>query len=588
MKTINIDHELPFSLRNVDRQNQAPLYKKVMRLCAFAMVGNGKIDDSEKLMISRIIAMRHLSELKIDDYYQNKIVIIKNELSVKVTYENEDGHSTTRILKLSSDDIDCIKLVENYLDEKYIEDRSKKIEQLADLFSQYISNGNNKEKIGSNISELIKKDKNVDEICEQYSKGLEIILKNYAIGYQITEKCCKLLHDESNRKSLFMNVDSFEKNEIKQELVDIMLVARADYSLLDSEREAFRIICKLFKLRKTKQLWHTLTKINFGELIKLDFRNTDKLEKDDKHLVCDFRVDRKEKIDINDFKSIKKSISSFNIKGYLIDGVCHVLERERASFKDNIYHRDHKFNKYAIWLFVISAISLYIGISNVPYNKEHTNSEHIVSSNGSITLDSVYLRVILGDKLYDICKDNYIEIFILLLFLMSISLILYIRRNNKDEIKSNKKRLINRIKYAISNESIEYILLSIVTTLVMLYNTIALLVMMLSIEWLIFMKEQLSSNKSNVEKGFSNTNTVLIIIVVAAIVADICLGVVELNQDNALTIKNFFVKTSSALFLGCICFFSGKYLDNDRMQDNKIVEDMSDVINSIESKSVRV
>ena len=58
-----------------------------------------------------------------------------------------------------------------------------------------------------------------------------------------------LTSDESMRRSMFMNIDAMNLEEVEAELKYIIQVITADDSVTDREREAFRVVCKLFKIK---------------------------------------------------------------------------------------------------------------------------------------------------------------------------------------------------------------------------------------------------------------------------------------------------------------------------------------------------
>ena len=126
--------------------------------------------------------------------------------------------------------------------------------------------------------------------------------------------------------------------------------------------------------------------------------------------------------------------------------------------------------------------------------------------------------------------------------------------------------------------------ISVQSLLDSLFAPFCLLVMMISIEWLIFMREKYqgnakSPNHINQEHHSNSDSSILIILVIAAVLSDICLGIIELG--NVFTIKDVIDKVASALFLGCICFFLGKFIENHRVQQEKDVYDMNCVVNEL-------
>jgi hypothetical protein len=119
--------------------------------------------------------------------------------------------------------------------------------------------------------------------------------------------------------------------------------------------------------------------------------------------------------------------------------------------------------------------------------------------------------------------------------------------------------------------------------------SICVLVMMLTVEWLIFMRtnskgakvitepEVDESEQSNMLLApSSHHHTSLALFVGIAILLDICLGVIELPRAD-VNVYGVAIKVVSAIFLGCICFFIGKFFENWREQQVNDIEKMGDV-----------
>ena len=122
--------------------------------------------------------------------------------------------------------------------------------------------------------------------------------------------------------------------------------------------------------------------------------------------------------------------------------------------------------------------------------------------------------------------------------------------------------------------------------------SVCILIMMLAIEWLIFMR----SNASNEEetkvvqceeveacesvqkrkKSNSRYHTSLYLFVGIAILLDVCLGIIELPQVE-VHLYGIAMKILSAVLLGCICFFTGKFFENFREQQVGDIEKMGDI-----------
>lgn len=110
---------------------------------------------------------------------------------------------------------------------------------------------------------------------------------------------------------------------------------------------------------------------------------------------------------------------------------------------------------------------------------------------------------------------------------------------------------------------------------------------MISIEWMVFMRTRISEKQDKDDKKERNNTTMLIVFVVAAIVIDICFGIIEIphevgtTADNLYTIKTILPKICSALLLGMLCFFSGKFFELKAQQGDSEDKEASKEINAI-------
>ena len=297
-----------------------------------------------------------------------------------------------------------------------------------------------------------------------------------------------LTSDESMRRSMFMNIDAMNLEEVEAELKYIIQVITADDSVTDREREAFRVVCKLFKIKGSYKLWTKLYHISIDELnqIKLCLR-------------------KKKRVNVNDFKTIRKAIEFYHIQGPIIEGVYHVLQRELTYESEDIYHKDKRRSKGATVGFIVSAAVIYFFASFLP----HANPE----------CHKLCWRCITG---------------------------------------------LGNIAHQF-----EWLLILFIP------------LMMICVEWLIFMLEEYADKKDkNVKEKKHHGNSVLIVLVAAAIIADICIGLIELNGN--LTLSTITTKVASALFLGCICFFVGKFINMRRAQKSIDKGEMKDVVKTIE------
>ena len=111
-----------------------------------------------------------------------------------------------------------------------------------------------------------------------------------------------------------------------------------------------------------------------------------------------------------------------------------------------------------------------------------------------------------------------------------------------------------------------------------LIYSVFLLSAMLSIEWLILMREKYQEKKGT-------HSSLLVVLVLMAILSDISFGMIELQQ--VYTAANVSDKVFSALFLGCVCFFVGKYLELNYTHSIEDKEYMELVIEEIRNQNLK-
>ena len=281
-----------------------------------------------------------------------------------------------------------------------------------------------------------------------------------------------LASDESMRRSMFMNIEAMSLEEVAAELKYIIEVVNADNSVTDREREAFRVVCKLFKIKGSHKLWNELYNITPEELAG-------------KQLT----LKRKKRVYINDFKTIRKALEFYNIQGPIVDGVYHMLQRELTYEREDVYHSDKKWYRVSLWAFGITALVIYLLVT-----------------------------------FFDIHHGSPIQ-------------------------------------WVISG---------------------CIPIMMISIEWLIFMLEEYAFKHNDGGENHRHSNSVLVVLVAAAIIADVCIGIIELNKE--LTLGGVTEAVAKSLLLGCICFFIGKFIDMHRVQKSIDIEDMKKVVENIEQR----
>ncbi|MBR5847587.1 MAG: hypothetical protein IKY72_07315 [Bacteroidaceae bacterium] len=374
--------------------------------------------------------------------------------------------------------------------------------------------------------------------------------------------------DGSVRKSIFMNVDSLNIEEKERELKEMVYVIKSDDSVMDRERESFRVVCKIFRIKNSTILWRRLVGVENIE----DLLVNDKIK-------CHLRF--KKQMDVNDFNNIKHSICFYEIRGAIIQGAYHVLQRSETRTEDKIYFSDKKWSSLAVWTFSISSLFLYFFVADmvnqVPGHElifKSSNIQHIVSNMVEPWLKWLpfVTLTIIGVKY---CLDWIV--------LNKLDLPFIKRLTRSDWTRSVVAACVVISLLVVIKSYSGHPWQAIVETF---FIPCVLVIMMLSIEWLIFMKQEYSGMTQ--EDNKKSNAAVLVVLVCAAILTDVCLGIVELiahsESDNLPTIEDYVSKIASALILGCICFFAGKFLDMYRMQQQTDVHKMKECIKELETK----
>lgn len=377
---------------------------------------------------------------------------------------------------------------------------------------------------------------------------------------EIVLECLDELKDPNDTaaKSIFMNVDSLDSADMKRELNEMMYIIKSDNSVMDREREAFRIVCKIFKIRHSVGVWKELYNIPKDEYLKEPQKGFLPL------------FTRREKMNVNDFSTIWHSIDFYEIKGPIVQGTCHILQRNFTKNKEFMYISDKKWSWVAIWSFALTALYLYFDVSR----------------SSMAWIDSV--KNCLFELLPD--KKSYIYIISIIAVITTCYVLYHNIKNiiirNLGKQKSNKVGFILKHFSWVLKKNLATICkwgtsLILATFFFCCYKDlimpVVLMTMMLSIEWLIFMRQEYHGKKHEV-KG--NTS-ILIVLVAAAMLIDVCVGVIELVRDREVDFIHFVSKFSSALILGCLCFFAGKFLDMYRIQQHTDVSKMGECVENL-------
>lgn len=298
------------------------------------------------------------------------------------------------------------------------------------------------------------------------------------------------LREPSTRQSIFMNIDALTNEDVATEVRNLMRVIVVDNSITDREREAFFIYCRMMRVRNMAQLWRELSKMTLEQL-----RNSETPTPRVK-----FRR-RRSLMSLAEFELIFDTFTFYKIHSPILDGACHILQREKTRSQARIIRQNKHISHMAFVFFAICGLLIY-AFTAIP------------------------------------CVHNFVA-------------------------------------------GYKYVYGSIVS--------ICVLVMMLTVEWLIFMRtnskgakvitepEVDDSEQSNMLLApSSHHHTSLALFVGIAILLDICLGVIELPRAD-VNVYGVAIKVVSAIFLGCICFFIGKFFENWREQQVNDIEKMGEV-----------
>ena len=404
-----------------------------------------------------------------------------------------------------------------------------------------------------------------------------------ALALLVLQKCYDELNnkdDLSIARSLFTNVNLLNKDEKKQELIDMYGIIHSDYSVMDKERESFRIVCKMFQIKHTSLLLQQIVeKYNeFGEKILL---------RDSQFLELNFKLTivNKNNFSVSDYSYIKDALVTYEIRGPIKDGVYHVLKRDRMDKDERTYRFDRKMSRIAITIFSLSALFLYAMVSL----KLSTHS----GGNLFASVENIFNDYI-GVHSKTIIDVSFVLFIVIILLTIVKNLRLKIKKRQYLKIQLFPSWRIWVLR--LSTISMAIALLKF-AQIISLFHPIVILCMMLSIEWLIFMKtesedsrnEQNNSQKCKDENDKKDaqkkTNASLYLLTIVAILLDMGLGFVDwvtetINHDN---ITLLLAKLASAIVLGAICFFSGKFLDMHREQQKQDRDTMNRCIETIKA-----
>ena len=105
-----------------------------------------------------------------------------------------------------------------------------------------------------------------------------------------------------------------------------------------------------------------------------------------------------------------------------------------------------------------------------------------------------------------------------------------------------------------------------------LWSPLCVLCMMLSIEIMVFMRDKYTQETSS---------TLLVVFVIAAIVADLCIGFIEIPEGMYKDFSVVAPKVAYSIFLGCLSFFAGKFMEMNASQKQQEEDQMDEDIQEI-------
>ncbi len=439
------------------------------------------------------------------------------------------------------------------------------------------------------------------EIGDAEYNFLKKIKKHYGFPKEKNknvEESKKSLIEESktNIHEILTNIpkDNFEKFKDLLVCYSIILI---DDTITDAEKNAFDIICRFYGVRK-----ELFIELERRDIIKLDCAENiiksveEILDSKEKDLLQIKKLLHKSLTECDEFKKVRikrdgyskiEEVFQYNlIKGPLLEGIKYALEKRYNEVERNKIRSEKKSTRFAFVIFIISAFILFFTLTNISHQSQEIEKElthELIQKDHNIDLEErkIEIKKEIIEERKETLNDP-IDVWItklskkkerkmILAGATIVCVIIFYA------LKIISKHFYNKIKWGINKYPYPFICLGMLFILLFFWQHITaalLLFAMLSIEWLILMKEQTHNE--------NNSNILLTILVLMAILTDISFGMIELEQVYTLT--GIMDKIFSALFLGCICFFCGKFMEIQYKQSEKNRNDMKDVLLTIKKK----
>lgn len=663
----------------------------MQRLCAFAMLEDGRIDNEELMLIALIMSHNYM---KIGNYEGFESAKYHGALkNIEITASEIDSNGKIFIppsLKpLIQNTLELY--VKNYIDLSKLLKNDSDLNLVSELLCEIVyantskihapweddkMDGEKKKELRSLYRTIAKakkivEDGNANNVVAKYlfsfvNHGSESRYSTEAYPFFDLLKFCiakiqdwgkKLsIADDLLSRSLFLNVRELDEEEIATEIRELLALILSDGEITELEYQGFRFYAKLMKVEESNKLWNNLIRNTPEDLIKNLYSGLNI------KIVC------KEDLDIEDYKIVEDA--AWKINGPLLSSAQHALSLECEKQEQDKKRFDKQSTIVAMFLFFIAAAFIYFYAAhhitkfNIPIHLELSEKKHQAyekhnspiqdPKKGSIQEggDAMPPQDLNGDKPQedgnsdrkpidnraiaveqtqkedgnsdrkptdnpevkgatsnDEKKCPWIAALPFLLLCIWIALLWFSARKDryinkllsflsKIRIRKNfsrRRRWFVRFKWIwifliFTLPMLSYFkLASNTNNLVFLKESfgmpLCILVMMLSIEWLIFMREQYHGHTSNTPKGENHSHSgTLSILVFLAIVIDICISIIEMHgiKFGEPYLRIFVAKLAAAILLGAICFFVGKFIEIQRIQKE---EDMQTMKGSVERLS---
>ena len=406
----------------------------------------------------------------------------------------------------------------------------------------------------------------------------------------------RLRNDKDAQQGLFVDIKSLSDFEALEELRDIVYVIKADSVVAEVERIAFVAIAKIFKFTNIDGIWDL-------------FYGKKKKELKDLAVRYDMYSGRRSQINVYDVGVIEKAIIQYGIDGPLRLGLQSAIQRDKYDLLKYREKRHKLISRIALGVFAISSIILYLECAHLLEYKIVANEHNIhmpqpvidllradgdsllrsdsmwcdkysnllelpLSESEEIELRHFQIEAGMRNSMLD--GDTKALLLLVLCLILYIAILIFRRVRKRCKFKYNKSISKGVLLFLGVIFMIYLYKYTPKVNLSISYTPLWVLCMMLSIEIMIFMREKYTE-KINTKK--KESSTLLIIFVDAAVTADLCIGFIELppNVDPVIIVN----KIAYSIFLGCVSFFAGKFMEMDSIQKQVDVEKMERSMNNI-------